>query len=70
VRWDHIQVGDILKVPVDEEFPADLFLLSSSDEDGVAMIETANLDGETNLKQRSFVYITVSLICQTSFGAN
>lgn len=35
-----------------EPFPADLLLLASSREDGRAMIETASLDGETNLKFR------------------
>jgi len=34
-------------------FPADLILLSSSNEGGVAYIETASLDGEKNLKPRN-----------------
>jgi phospholipid-transporting ATPase len=33
-------------------FPADLILLSSANEGGVAYIETASLDGEKNLKPR------------------
>jgi len=32
--WNTIVVGDILKVNVDEEFPADLVFLSSSDPQG------------------------------------
>ena len=35
-----------------QQFPADLVLISSSAEDGLAFIETAELDGETNLKKR------------------
>jgi phospholipid-transporting ATPase len=45
-------VGDILRVTNEKPFPADIVLLSSSEPDGMCLIETANLDGETNLKIR------------------
>uniref|UniRef100_A0A8B9K3M5 Phospholipid-transporting ATPase n=1 Tax=Astyanax mexicanus TaxID=7994 RepID=A0A8B9K3M5_ASTMX len=48
-------VGDVVRLCCNEIIPADMVLLHSSDTNGVCHIETANLDGETNLKQRQVV---------------
>ncbi|PIB02625.1 putative phospholipid-transporting ATPase DNF3 [Cercospora beticola] len=51
-RWHNIKVGDILKLRRDEPVPADVILLYSNGENGIAFIETMALDGETTLKSK------------------
>jgi magnesium-transporting ATPase (P-type) len=53
VPWKDLKVGDVVKILNNEFFPADIVTLVSSDVNGVAFVETANLDGETNLKAKS-----------------
>jgi len=50
--WKSISVGDIIRIHNNDEIPADVILLSTSDADGACYVETKNLDGETNLKVR------------------
>ena len=52
VTWKSIRVGNIVKVKQDEFFCADLLVIKSSGDKGNCFIETKNLDGETNLKQK------------------
>ncbi len=47
-----IHVGDIMKIFKDDEFSADIFILKSSNRSGVCFIDTVNLDGESNLKDK------------------
>ncbi|ELK28371.1 Putative phospholipid-transporting ATPase VB [Myotis davidii] len=54
-RWRDVRVGDFIQMQCNEIIPADILLLFSSDPSGICHLETANLDGETNLKQRRVV---------------
>uniref|UniRef100_A0A8C9RRY5 Phospholipid-transporting ATPase n=1 Tax=Scleropages formosus TaxID=113540 RepID=A0A8C9RRY5_SCLFO len=54
-HWKDICVGDFVYLSCNEIIPADMVLLHSSNPDGICRIETANLDGETNLKQKQVI---------------
>ncbi|CZT10991.1 related to P-type ATPase [Rhynchosporium agropyri] len=52
VRWSGVQVGDIVKLRRDDAVPADLVLIFADGPNGMAYIDTAALDGESNLKSK------------------
>ncbi|KAJ3240658.1 hypothetical protein HDU81_003242 [Chytriomyces hyalinus] len=62
IACKHVHVGDIIRIKDREFVPVDLIVLSSSNAGGVCFVETSNLDGETNLKQRQALKCTSDTI--------
>jgi phospholipid-transporting ATPase len=58
-----VLAGDILYLKRGAEIPADCIIMSTALEDGACFVETANLDGETNLKPKQ-----AKLALQRKFG--
>ncbi|GAA5871972.1 hypothetical protein JCM8547_006205 [Rhodosporidiobolus lusitaniae] len=59
--WKKLEVGDVVLLKENDQIPADVIVLSTSDPDGVCFVETKNLDGETNLKPRKSLKATMGI---------
>ncbi|XP_042388446.1 phospholipid-transporting ATPase 1-like isoform X1 [Zingiber officinale] len=66
-KWKKICVGEVVKINADESIPCDMVLLGTSDPNGIAYIQTMNLDGESNLKTRYARQETISMVVEDTF---
>lgn len=62
--WKKLEVGDIVLLRENDQVPADIVVLSTSDSNGLCYVETKNLDGETNLKPRKALKATSSILSE------
>lgn len=66
-KWKSICAGEVVKIHSNETMPCDMVLLATSDPNGIAYIQTMNLDGESNLKTRYARQETVSMVGNSSY---
>ena len=58
MKWKDIKVGNLIKIKNNEIIPADLLVICSHNSEGNFYLQTSNLDGETNLKERKALNYT------------
>ena len=67
MEWSKVKIGNLVKVKKDENFPADMLIIYSSNKEKNFYMQTSNIDGETNLKERDALDYTQKLFSKKGF---
>ena len=67
MEWSKVKIGNLVKVKKDENFPADMIIIYSSNKEKNFYMQTSNIDGETNLKERDSLDYTQKLFSDKKF---
>ncbi|XP_062869479.1 phospholipid-transporting ATPase IC [Trichomycterus rosablanca] len=57
-QWKDVCVGNIVRIHKDQVMPTDMLLLCSTEPHSLCYVETADIDGENNLKFRQALAVT------------
>lgn len=60
-EWQSLSVGNIVRIHADQTVPADILLISSASFESTCYLDTAAIDGETNLKQKSVPFCFLNI---------
>ncbi len=65
-KWSELAVGDFIRIGTRSMVPADVVIVSTAEKSdppqGIAYVETKSLDGETNLKIRTALPLTLAKV--------
>ena len=67
LEWKKVKIGNLVKVKKEENFPSDMLVIYSSNKEGNFYLQTSNIDGETNLKERDALNFTQKLFLNKKF---
>ena len=70
MEWKKVKIGNLVKVKKEENFPADMLVIYSSNKEQNFYLQTSNIDGETSLKERDALDYTQKLFSKKNFKKN
>ena len=70
IEWSKVKIGNLVKVKKEENIPADMLVIYSSNKEENFYLQTSKIDGETSLKERDALDYTQKLFLKKNFKKN